>query len=183
MADISFPKEFLFLASFLRSFFISDFFPDGVPLINCISSSESNHISILICFISSSVQKAVEKLKVAMHHRPPALRATWWPTMPQIQLMLNRQYSYSPTSWDELALIMNARLMRVPSMRKLRLSLPNLRKIFNIVKFWKACTLERDHYFKQQRKICSLLLRKTAILITIILMRKVLKVSEFIIEN
>ena len=77
MADISFPKEFLFLASFLRSFFISDFFPDGVPLINCISSSESNHKSILICFISSSVQKAVEKLKVAMHHRPPALRATW----------------------------------------------------------------------------------------------------------
>ena len=67
------------------------------------------------------------------------------------------------------------------NVRKLRLSLPNLRKIFNIVKFRRAYTLERDHYFRQQRKICSLLLRKTAILITIILMRKVLMVSEFII--
>ena len=57
MADISFPKEFLFLASFLRSFFISDFFSDGVSLIHCISSSESNYKSILICFISSSVQR------------------------------------------------------------------------------------------------------------------------------
>ena len=59
MADIPFPKEFLFLASFLRSFFIikATFFP------------------ILICFITSSLQKAVDKLKVAMHHRPPALQA------------------------------------------------------------------------------------------------------------
>ena len=59
-------------------------------------------------------------------------------------------------------------------MRKLRLSLPNLRNIVNNVKFRRAYTLERDHYFKQQRKICSLLLRKTAILIIIILMRRVL---------
>ena len=67
-------------------------------------------------------------------------------------------------------------------MRKLRLSLPNLRKIFNIEKFRRAYTLERDHYFKQQRKICSLLLRKTAILNIILWMRRVLMVSEFIIQ-
>ena len=66
-------------------------------------------------------------------------------------------------------------------MRKLLLSLPNLRKIFNIEKFRRAYTLEGDHYFKQQRKISSLLLRKTAILNIILWMRRVLMVSEFII--
>ena len=51
--------------------------------------------------------------------------------------------------WDEWALIMNARLMRGPSRqedeqiwKKLQLSLPNLRKIFNIVKFRWAYILE-----------------------------------------
>ena len=47
---------------------------------------------------------------------------------------------------------MNAGLMRGPSrhedretnMKKLRLSLPNLRKIFNIVKFRRAYILERS---------------------------------------
>ena len=48
------------------------FSSDGGSLINC-TSSESIYISILICFVSSSLQKAVEKLKVAMHHQPPAL--------------------------------------------------------------------------------------------------------------
>ena len=54
-------------------------------------------------------------------------------------------------SWDEWALIMSARLMRGPfslrgqtNMKKLRLSLPNLRKIFNIVKFRRAYILERS---------------------------------------
>ena len=53
--------------------------------------------------------------------------------------------------WDEWALIMNARLMRGPSRqedeqiwKKLQLSLPNLRKIFNIVKFRRAYILERS---------------------------------------
>ena len=50
------------------------FSSDGGSLINC-TSSESIYISILICFVSSSLQKAVEKLKVAMHHQPPALQA------------------------------------------------------------------------------------------------------------
>ena len=102
----------------------------------------------------------------------------------------NRQYSYSPTVLGRAGLgheceahAGNFSIRGQTNMRKLRLGLPNLRKIFNIVKFWKAYTLERDHYFKQQRKICSLLLRKTGILIIIILMRRVLKVSEFIIEN
>ena len=58
-------------------------------------------------------------------------------------------------------------------MRKLWLSLPNLRNIFNIVKFRRAYILEII-ISNSKRKICSLLLRKTAILAIIILMRRVL---------
>ena len=36
-------------------------------------------------------------------------------------------------------------------MKKLRLSLPNLREILNVVKFWRLTYL-KDHYFKQQKK-------------------------------
>ena len=93
----------------------------------------------------------------------------------------NRQYSYSPTVLGRVGLdheceahAGNFSPRRQTNMRKLRRSLPNLRKIVHIVKFRRAYTLERDNYFKQQRKICSLLLRKTAILIIIILMRRVL---------
>ena len=102
-------------------------------------------------------------------------------TLCNSNLPLNRQYSYSPTVLGRVGLdheceahAGNFSPRGQTNMRKLRLSLPNLRKIFNIVKFWRAYTLERDHYFKQQRKICSLLLRKTAILTIIILMRRVL---------
>ena len=80
----------------------------------------------------------------------------------------NRQYSYSPTVLGRVGLdhecephAGNFSPRGQTNMRKLRLSLPNLRKIVNIVKFQRAYTLERNHYFKQQRKICSLLLRKT----------------------
>ena len=45
-------------------------------------------------------------------------------------------------------------------MRKLRLSLPNLRKIFNIVKLRRAYTLERDHYFEQQTREDVLIITK-----------------------
>ena len=93
----------------------------------------------------------------------------------------NRQYSYSPTVLGRVGLdheceahAGNFSPRGQTNMRKLSLSLPNLRKILNIVKFRRAYTLERDHYFKQQRKICSLLLRKTAILIIIILIKRVL---------
>ena len=96
-------------------------------------------------------------------------------------VICNRQYSNSPTVLGQVGLgheceayAGNFSPRRQTNMRKLRVSLPNLRKIVNIVKFRRAYTLERDHYFKQQRKICSLLLRKTAILSIIILMRRVL---------
>ena len=76
---------------------------------------------------------------------------------------------------------MNARLMRGPSRqedeqiwKKLQLSLPNLRKIFNIVKFRRAYTTWENIISNNKRKICSLLLRKTVILTIIILMRRVL---------
>ena len=59
-------------------------------------------------------------------------------------------------------------------MRKLPLILPNLRKIFNIVKFLRAYILERSLFQTTKRKTCSLLLRKTAILAINILMRRVL---------
>ena len=79
----------------------------------------------------------------------------------------NRQYSYSPTVLGRVGLdheceahAGNFSRRGQTNMRKLRLSLPNLRKTFNIVKFRRGYTLERNHYFKQQRKICSLLLKK-----------------------
>ena len=82
----------------------------------------------------------------------------------------NRQYSYSPTVLERVGLDHECETHAghvsptgQTNTRKLRLSLPNLRKIFSIVKFRRAYTLERDHYFGQQRKIYSLLLRKTAI--------------------
>ena len=95
---------------------------------------------------------------------------------------MNRQYSYSPTVLGRVGLdheceahAGNFSPRGQTNMRKLRLSLLNLRILFNIVKFRRAYTLERrHHYLKQQRKICSLLLTKTAILIIIILMRRVL---------
>ena len=74
MVVIVFPEGVSFLASFLRAFVCVIFPSDGGSLINC-TSSESIYISILICFVASSLQKAVEKLKVAMHHQPPALQA------------------------------------------------------------------------------------------------------------
>ena len=52
--------------------------------------------SMLICYIRSLPQKAVEKPKVVTHRQPRAQRAKivifWWPTMPQIQLMLNSSW-------------------------------------------------------------------------------------------
>ena len=52
--------------------------------------------SILICYIPSLPQKAVEKPKVVTRHQPRAQRAKivifLWPTMPQIQLMLNSSW-------------------------------------------------------------------------------------------
>ena len=116
---------------------------------------------------------------------PPLL---WCPLMILSTAFGNRQYSYSPTVLGRVGLdheceahAGNYSPRGQTNMRKLRLSLPNLRKIVNIVKFRRAYTLEGNHYFKQQRKICSLLLRKTAILIIMILMRRVLMVSEFMI--
>ena len=74
MVVIVFPEGVSFLASFLRAFVWVIFPSDGGSLIN-FTSSESIYISILMCFVSSSLQKAVEKLKVAMHHQRPALQA------------------------------------------------------------------------------------------------------------
>ena len=63
----------------------------------------------------------------------------------------NRQYSYSPTVLGRVGLdheceahagTFSPRGQR--NMRKLRQSLPNLRKIFNIVKFRRAYILERS---------------------------------------
>ena len=92
----------------------------------------------------------------------------------------NSQYSYSPTVLGRVGLdheceanAGNFSPRGQTNMRKLRLSLSNLRKILNIVKFRRAYALERDHYFTQQRKFCSLLLRKAAIVTIIILMRRV----------
>ena len=52
--------------------------------------------NVVLFSFPSSTQKAVEKLKVVMHHQPPAVQAKtvifWWPTMPQIQLMLNSSW-------------------------------------------------------------------------------------------
>ena len=47
-------------------------------------------------------------------------------------------------------------------MKKLRMSLPNLRKIFNIVKFRRAYTLERDHYFIQTKEDLLIITKKTS---------------------
>ena len=47
-------------------------------------------------------------------------------------------------------------------MRKLRLSLPNLRILFNIVKFRRAYTLERHHYFKQKKKDLLIITKKNS---------------------
>ena len=69
-----FQKEFHFLLRFCVLFVYVIFSSGGGSLINC-TSSESIYISILIYFVASSLQKAVEKLKVAMHHQPPALQA------------------------------------------------------------------------------------------------------------
>ena len=63
----------------------------------------------------------------------------------------NRQYSYSPTVLGRVGLdheceahAGNFSPRGQTNMRKLRLSLPNLRKIFNIVKFRRAYILERS---------------------------------------
>ena len=69
-----------------------------------------------------------------------------------IHNMVKRQYSYSPTvlgrvgldhEWEAHAGNFSPRGQT--NMRKLRLSLPNLRNTFNIVKFPRAYTLERNH--------------------------------------
>ena len=62
-----------------------------------ISSSELFfYKSMLIFHIRSLPQKAVEKPKVVTHRQPRAQTAKivifWWPTMPQIQLMLNSSW-------------------------------------------------------------------------------------------
>ena len=46
-------------------------------------------------------------------------------------------------------------------MKKLRLSLPNLRKIFNIVKS-EGLTYLRDHYFKQQKEDLLIITKKNS---------------------
>ena len=64
---------------------------------------------------------------------------------------INRQYSYSPTVLGQLgfdyeceAHAGNFSRRGQINMRKLRLSLQNLRKTFNIVKFQRAYVLERS---------------------------------------
>ena len=64
---------------------------------------------------------------------------------------LNRQYLYSPTVLGRVGLDHECEAHAgtfspedKQIMRKLRLSLPNLRKIFNIVKFRRAYILERS---------------------------------------
>ena len=81
----------------------------------------------------------------------------------------NRQYSYSPTVLGRVFLhheceahTGNFSPRGKTSMRKLPLSLPNLRKIFNIVKFRRAYILERSlfqttkgrfaHYYKEKQR-------------------------------
>ena len=81
----------------------------------------------------------------------------------------NRQYSYSPTVLGRVCLhheceahAGNFSPRGKTSMRKLPLSLPNLRKIFNIVKFRRAYILERSlfqttkgrfaHYYKEKQR-------------------------------
>ena len=69
----------------------------------------------------------------------------------------NRQYSYPPTVLGRVGLDHECEAHAgtfsprgQTNMRELRLSLPNLRKIFNIVKFRRAYILERS--FKQQKE-------------------------------
>ena len=64
---------------------------------------------------------------------------------------LNRQCSYSPTVLGQVGLDHECEAhvgtfspRRQTNMRKLRLSLPNLKKIYNIVKFRRAYILERS---------------------------------------
>ena len=73
----------------------------------------------------------------------------------------NRQNSYSKTVLGRVSLdheceahAGNFSPRGQTNMRKLRLSLPNLRKIFNIEKFRRAYKLEqlRGHYFKQRKE-------------------------------
>ena len=67
------------------------------------SSYEPNTVALNVVLFSfpSSLQKAVEKLKVVMHHQPPATQPKivifWWPTMPQIQLILNSSWAGKET--------------------------------------------------------------------------------------
>ena len=68
-----------------------------------------------------------------------------------IHVMVNRQYSYSPTVLGRVcfdheceAHAGNFSPRGQTNMRKLPLSLPNLRKLFNIVKFRRAYILERS---------------------------------------
>ena len=80
---------------------------------------------------------------------------------------VNRQYSYSPTVLGRVGLdheceahARNFSPRGQINMRKLRLSLPVLRKIFNIVKFRRAYL--RDHYFKQQKEDLLIITKKNS---------------------
>ena len=72
----------------------------------------------------------------------------------------NRQYSYSPTVLGRVCLhhecgahAGNFSPREKTNMRKLLLSLPNLRKIFNTVKFRRAYILERSLFQKQKEDL------------------------------
>ena len=58
-------------------------------------------------------------------------------------------------------------------MKKMRLSLPNLSKVFNIVKFRRAYILERS-FFQTTKEDLFIFTKKSAILTIIILIRRVL---------
>ena len=80
----------------------------------------------------------------------------------------NRQYSYSPTVLGRVCLdheceahAGNFSPRGQTNMRKLPLSLPNLRKLFNILKF-RGLTYLRDHYFKQQKEDLLIIAKKNS---------------------
>ena len=77
-------------------------------------------------------------------------------------LHCNRQYSYSPTVLGRVGLDHECEAHAgtfsprgQTNVRKLRLSLSNLRKIFNIVKL-------RGHYFKQQKEDVLIITKKNS---------------------
>ena len=77
------------------------------------------------------------------------------------EVRVNGQYSYSPTVLGRVGLDHEYEAHAgtfsprgQTNMRELRLSLPNLRKIFNIVKFRRAYILERS-LFQTTKRRCA----------------------------